>query len=234
MIRPLRHASLAATLLACGTAHADKDYAEMDKARIGVVAALDKGDGAELAKYIGKELKLERVWFDNATCRKKFSDAKVTAKQASALAKCFAGLKAWQVGLNIYYGPGVLLSTRFKIEDGKPIAWSMAGDVNSNTTLPHVSGKSFGEARMTGAPTISFDQAALDEIAAVPDTGIAYDVCIDAKGKVTKTTPLMVAANGPVAKQIRAATKSWTFKPFELRAKATTVCATLVQKVAKP
>ena len=216
--------------LATGTARADK-YAEMDKARVAIIAALDTGDAKAFATYVGKDFKSSRVWFDSAACRKKFHDTTVKAKDAKAFVACFKGLGVRAAGLLIHYGPGVSLSARIDVDDaGKATLASLSGDVVREKALPPIWKKTFEAQRKSGEPVV-LDAAARQELAAIGDTGVVFEACVDAKGTVSKVSTIMdLPDDGLTMTLVRAATKTWVFEPFIVKGKPAAACGTQVVK----
>jgi len=221
----------AAILLAASSAGADK-YAEMDKARAAIITALDTGDHKAFASYVGAQLETMRVWFDSSTCRKKFGNAKVKAKDAKAFVACFKGLGVRAAGLLVHYGPDVSLSMKIDVDDaGKATLVSVSGDVGSDDKLPLIWRKTFDSHRTAGNE-VTFEADAQKELTAVGETGAVFDVCVDAKGAVKNVLTIMqVAKNGPVMKQVRAATKTWKFEPFVVRGKPAPACGRQIVKL---
>lgn len=231
----MKRIALVAILFATTTARADK-YAEMDKARLAIITALDTGDGKTFATYIGKDFKSERVWFDTAACRTKFYDKTVKAKDAKAFVACFKGLGVRAAGLLIQYGPDVTLSSKIDVDDaGKATLVRLSGDVVREKKLPPVWRKTFEAHRKPDAQEVILDDAAQQEITGIGDTGVVFEVCVDAKGKVFKVvTPMPnLPANGPTMKQVAAATKNWQFEPFLVKGKAAAACGTQNVKIKR-
>lgn len=222
-----------ALVLVASPAAADK-YAEMDKARAAVVTALDAGDHKTFAGYVGAQLETMRVWFDNAGCRKKFGNAKVKPKDTKAFVACFKGLGVRQQGLLVHYGPDVSLTAKIEVDDaGKATLVTLSGDVGSDTKLPLIWRKTFDEHRTAG-DEVTFDADAQKELTAIGETGAVFDVCVDAKGNVKDVHTIMqVKKNGPVMKQVRAATKTWKFEPFVVRGKPAPACGRQIVKLVK-
>jgi hypothetical protein len=223
-----------ATLFVTGAAHADK-YAEMDKARVAIIAALDTGDDKAFAVYVGKDFKTERVWFDTAACRKRFSNATVKAKDAKAFVACFKGLGVRAQGLLIHYGPDVSLSARISVDEAsnKATLDRLSGDVVIDKTLPPIWRATFEAHRKPGAQPVKLDAAAAQEIADIGDTGVVFEACVDAKGNVSKVSSVMnLPKTGPTMKQVLAATKTWQFEPFMIKGKPAAACGTQLVKLA--
>ena len=220
-------------LLAAGTASADK-YAEMDKARSAIVAALDTADAKAFAGYVGTEFETLRVWFDSKPCRKKFGNAKVKAKDTKAFVACFKKLGVKQQGLLIHYGPDVSLTAKLNVDEaaGKTTLVTLSGDVGSDPNLPLIWRKTFDEHRKAG-DDVAFDADARKELANIGETGAVFDVCVDAKGSVKDVHTIMsVAKKGPVMTQIRAATKGWKYEPFIVKGKPAPACGRQIIKLA--
>jgi hypothetical protein len=220
-------------LLATGTASAD-EYQEMDKARVAIIAALDSGDAKAFAGYVGTQFESARVWFDSAACRKKFGNATVKAKDAKAFVACFKGLGVRAKGLLIHYGPDVSLTAKIDVDDaGKATLVRLSGDLGIDATLPLIWRDTFESHRKTG-DAVTFDADAQKELEALGEIGAVFDVCVDAKGNVKNVQTIMdVKKNGPVMKQVRAATKGWTFEPFVVKGKPAPACARQLVKIAK-
>jgi hypothetical protein len=208
-------------------------YAEMDKARLAIIGALDKGDDKTFASYIGSGFKAERVWFDSAACRAKFSNATVKAKDAKAFVACFKGLGVRAAGLLMQYGPDVTLSVRIDVDDnGKATIAKLSGDVALDKSLPLIWRATFESHRKAGAQAVALDAAAQQELADIGDSGVVFEACVDAKGKVKSVRTIMsLAKNGPTMKQVHAATKTWEFEPFMVKGKAAAACGQQIVKI---
>ena len=218
---------LVTVLATAATARADK-YQEIDKARAAIVAALDQGDAAAFSPYVGAAgVEVTSVWFDAPKCRKRFGTATLTAKTAPAFVACFKGLGAQPRGLSIQYGPGVVLDHKLEIVDGKPVLVRLGTTGWKDPALPEVPRAIFEEHRTAGAAAIVVDAAATAELVAIHETGAVFRVCVDKSGHVTRTEVAEVSAKGPTATQVRAAVKTWTFTPFQIRGKPGTTCSTL-------
>ena len=205
------------------------EYKMMDEARVAIIEALDKGDAKTFATYLGPALEVKGLWFDTPACRKKFSTARVTAKTAPAFVACISPLHVFGRGLNVYYGPEVLVSAKIDVIDGKARLQSIRGELAVDPTLPQVWRKGFEEHRTAGDPIV-LDADAKAELAEIPDTGAVIHICVNAAGKVAKTSVWGVDKGGPTAKLVANATKSWTFKPFTVRDKPSGACSTITAK----
>ena len=226
--------ALALIALAATTASADVDkYKLMDAARLAIIAALDQGDAATFAKYIGPELAVDGLWFDTAAC-KKLATTKLTAKTAGALVACMKPLGVRGEGMLVFYGPGVELRLKIGVADGKATLSSMSGPgaLATDPALPEVWQDLVENHRKTGTKSIPLDAAARKEIEAIPETGVVYHFCIDGKGRVVTVRTDEVAAGGTTAKQVAAEVKAWTFEPLTIRDKPVTVCTTETVKLA--
>jgi hypothetical protein len=99
-------------------------------------------------------------------------------------------------------------------------------------SLPPVWKKTFESHRKPGAQEVVLDDAARQELAEIGDTGVVFEACVDAKGKVKSVTTIMpLAKHGPVMKQVNAATKTWQFEPFLVKGKPAPACGTQIVKL---
>lgn len=226
--------ALVVLVLVVATAHADgrkEEFQQRDAARLAIADAINKGDATAFASYVGDNFTTSDLWFDTPTCRKRFSDATVTKKDGPAFVACLSPLGIDAKTLLVRYGPDVLVQLGWKYENGKTTLVSMKGDGMTSKQFPQVWIDAFEKHRTAGDPKIVFDDKARAEIEESDAGGALFDVCVDAKGNVASVTPRMVAANGPTAKALRAATKSWKFDPFLVRGKPATACALENQKL---
>jgi hypothetical protein len=224
-----RVCALATIGIALGVTPASANkYAEMDKARAAIIAALDSGDDKAFAAFVGKDFEVVRVWFDSAPCRKKFSTGVIKAKDTQAFVACFKGLGVRAQGLMIKFGPDVTLAARIEIDEkngNKATLTRLIGEGAVDATLPLIWSKTFASHRKPGGQAVAFDAAAQKELGNLGESGVVFDVCVDEKGAVTDvqtTTP--VNKKGPVMKQLRAATANWQFEPFQVRGKPAPAC----------
>lgn len=210
----------------------DPKYAAIDAARASLVSALDRGDAAALTELLdATPVEVKDLWFDTKACRKKWKQASLTTKTASAFVACMKGLSVSAVGMSVYYGPGVSLTVKVEYVDGKAVLRSLRGDpVAIDPALPTVAAKKL-VAQRTEGQDIVLDQAARDELAAAGDSGVVVKACVDAKGTV-KSRGLLpkVAAKGPTATAVQAALAGWKVTPFQVRGKPSAACAMLVAK----
>ena len=175
-------AALLTTVLLASAAFADDaaKYKAMDAARIAIVAALDKGDAATFATFIPADgLVTEGLWFSTPACRKKFATTRVTAKTAAAFVACFKPLGVTQGGLLVRVGPGVNMSLKIDVSDGKATLSKLSmlsGDP------PEVFAHVFEQNRIAGYDDIDLPERARAELDALPGKHIAFRVCVNAKG----------------------------------------------------
>ncbi len=224
MMKPI--AALVFVTAVASPALADDDqYKQIDKARAAIIPALDTGDATTLAAFVGSDLSLTDVWFDSASCRKRFATAHVKAKDVAALAACFKGLDVHAQGMLVTYGPGVITTLEVRIVDRKPVLLSISGQPANDPALPQVWRDAFESHRKAGSPEVALDAAARAELG---KSGAAYEVCVDGHGLVISTDAVEVDPDSATARQLKAATKTWRFEPFMLRGKPTTVCTTSI------
>lgn len=227
MLRALPCFALLVALIA--PAHAD-EYKLRDEARAAIAAAINQFDATAFAAHAGKDLALSSMWFDTASCRKRFANAHVKAKDLPALVACLAPLKMDARTLLVRYGPDVVVNLNYEIADGTARLISMTGDATLDLINPEVWINAFEAHRKEGTKSISLDDKASAELADLDLKGVVYRVCVGAKGTVVSTKVFEVPARGPTAQQITAATKTWKFDPFKVRGKPTTACATSTVK----
>lgn len=222
-------------LLFVATAHADdrkEEFRQRDAARLAISEAVNKGDAAAFAGYVGDGITTADLWLDTPPCRKRFSDAKVTKKDVPAFVACLSPLGMDAKTLLVRYGPDVIVQLGWKYDGGKTTLVSMKGDgMMTSKQYPQVWIDAFEKHRTAGDLKIAFDDKARAEIEESDAGGALFEVCVDAKGNVASVVPRMVAADGPTAKALKAATKSWKFDPFLVRGKPATACALENQKL---
>ncbi|MBA3397900.1 MAG: hypothetical protein H0T89_35075 [Deltaproteobacteria bacterium] len=223
-----RTASLLVVVLAAAPAAADDDadkYKAMDAARLAIVDALDKRDAAAFEPYVGDSLETSGLWFSTASCRTRFSTARVKiGKDLRALVDCFAPLGVKQSGLLVHYGPGVTMSVKLDVTDGKAKLTKLsafAGD----PAAPEIFGKIFESHRTAGNPIVPLDDAARTELADFPRGVVAFKACVDKAGRVNRHTLVELDKRTALAKAIGKAVRTWKFKPFTIRGKPLAVCA---------
>ena len=218
----IRAVLLTTVLLASAAFADDAKYKAMDAARIAIVAALDTGDATSFATFIPADgVVTDGLWFTTPACRKKFSAARVTAKTAAAFVACFKPLGVTQGGLLVLVGPGITMSTKIDVTDGKATLTSLkmyAGDP------PEVFARLFEQHRTAGDDDIDLPDAARAELDARPGKLVAFRVCVNAKGAVTKTHFVDIDEKGALATAIVKGTRDWKFKPFTIRTGAIPVC----------
>lgn len=223
-------------LVLLGTARADDrkaEFASRDAARLAIAEAINKGDAAAFATYVGASLTTEKLWLDTPACRSKFSTAKIAAKQVPAFFACLSPLGMDGKTLLVRYGPDVIVRLDWAYADGKTTLVSMKGEGMTSAQYPGVWIDAFEKHRTAGDLKLAFDAAAIAEIEESDAGGAIYEVCVDAKGNVASVSPRMVAANGPTAKSLKAATKAWKFEPFLVRGKPAMACALENQSLKK-
>lgn len=203
-------------------------YRLMDEARIAVVRALDTKDVEAFAKLVGPDLRTQRLWFDTPACRKKFASARVTAKQHRAFVDCFAPLGVTQRGLLVLVGPGVMMTPTIEVHDGKATVTKLSGVDTRRDNQPEVFFKIFESNRVAGDANLVLDDAAREELAAMPSGLAAFSACVDKTGAVAKHELLDIAPKGALAKTIAAGVRTWKFKPFEMRGKPIGACAVVL------
>lgn len=217
-------ATLAASPALADDPDSDAKFKAMDAARLAIVDALDKHDAAALEPYVSGEVVTEGVWFSTPACRKRFSTAHVKAgKELRALVACFAPVNVIQTGLLVTYGPGITMTVKLDVTDGKATVTklsSFAGD----PAAPEIFSKIFESHRVAGDPKVALDDATRAELAAMPSGVAGFRVCVDKRGTVSHQL-VDLDAKSAIAKAIASAVKTWQFKPFEIRGKAIPICS---------
>jgi hypothetical protein len=217
------------TILAATPAFADDPNSEakfkaLDAARLAIVDALDKHDAAAFEPYVDHQVVTEGLWFSTPACRKRFSTASIKAKDLRAFVACFAPVNVTQTGLLVTYGPGITMTVKLDVTDGKVTVQKLSSFVG-DPAAPEIFSKMFERQRTAGDPKVALDDAARAELAALQGGVAAFRVCVDKTGKVKSHKMVDLDAKTAIAKSVAAAVKTWQFKPFEIRGKAIPICS---------
>jgi hypothetical protein len=167
----------------------------------------------------------EGVWFSTPACRKRFSTARVKAgKDLRAFVACFAPVNVIQTGLLVTYGPGITMTVKLDVTDGKATVTKLSSFVG-DPAAPEIFSKMFESHRVAGDPKVALDDATRAELAARPSGIAGFRVCVDKRGTVASHQLVDLDAKSAIATAIASAVKTWQFKPFEIRGKAIPICS---------
>lgn len=232
---------LGVVLAVSGSAQARSPASSGDPAA-GLRAALRAKDTAGVLALLRDPLQHHGVWFADEVCAKQFGGpGRVSGADLVVFARCLVHLELQATSRRIdvpdhamlAYEPGIELEVAF--DHGRVSELGSGYDAKWHHDRPMLTVQAFEALRRTGSPDIdaAMNRAVgpLEELRVVP-MRVWMMACIDGTGRidgvatVKRDAPYQHA--GAVSRVFGDAVARWTFRPFELRGRATPVCSLML------
>ena len=203
--------------------------AEAERGIADLVTAIKAHDARAIEKLLAPSMANAGVWFPDAACTKQFqAPGTLGAKELKQLAKCLAKLtpqmstrkSSARDGAVLTYEPGFEVELAFR--DGR-VRWiGTSQQAARGAVVPMLTAQAF-ETLRTGGSTL-IDDKLRGTVSVTTPTSVWIETCLDARGSVSKAA-YHGAASTTIGEAFLAATKDWTFKPFEHAGRAMAVCS---------
>ena len=203
--------------------------AEAERGIADLVTAIKAHDARAIEKLLAPSMANAGVWFPDAACTKQFqAPGTLGAKELKQLAKCLARLtpqmstrrSSARDGAVLTYAPGFEVELAFRAGRVRWIGTSQ--QAARGAIVPMLTAQAF-EALRTGGSTL-IDDKLRGALPATTPTSVWIETCLDVRGVVSRAA-YHGAASTTIGEAFLAATKDWTFKPFEHAGRTMAVCS---------